>query len=263
MMEQQSLIVTEDLCIGYTNKKQPVAIASAVNITLNKGTLTALVGANGIGKSTLLRTLTGIQQPLSGNITLSGRPLTQFEPLALAKQISVVLTEKLPPGNLTIYEIIALGRQPYTNWLGKMSPEDLDKVNEAITLTGVQELLSKKHYEASDGQLQNAMIARALAQDTPIIILDEPTTHLDLPHKLKLFALLKKLAADKGKCVLFSTHDIDLAAEISDEMIVMSEGKIIQDSPKALIINGTLNRIFAADGIRFDPDKGRFTFDSL
>jgi len=213
------ILQTQHLRIGYSSKAQTKVIASDVSIHLNQGKLIGLVGANGIGKSTLLRTLTGIQKSLSGTVLLNEKPIDSFEPLALAQQISVVLTEKLPPSNLTVYELIALGRQPYTNWLGKLAEEDKIQIENAISLTEIGHLIHQKYYEISDGQLQKVLIARALAQDTPLIVLDEPATHLDLLHKVSLFKLLKKLTVETQKCIMFSTHDIDLAIQLSDEMI--------------------------------------------
>lgn len=257
-MENKIILKTENLSIGYTSPKQVNCIAADIHLTLKKGKLIALIGANGIGKSTLLRTITGIQKPLSGCLFLNEKPLNQIEPLALAQQMSLVLTEKLPPSNLTVYELIALGRQPYTNWIGKLSETDKQKINEAITLTQVGELLSKKHYEISDGQLQIVLIARALAQDTDLIILDEPTTHLDLMHKVSLFRLLKKLTQETQKCILFSTHDIDMAIQLSDEMIVMTPGKCIQNQPCELIAEGVFSTLFEDEHIVFDGEKGKF-----
>ena len=257
-MENNIILKTENLSIGYSNTKGTNCIAAAINLSLEKGKLIALIGPNGIGKSTLLRTLTAIQKPLSGNIVLNGTPLNHIGSLALAQQMSLVLTEKLPPSNLTVYELIALGRQPYTNWLGKLSVVDKEKINEAIALTNVSDLLQKRHYEISDGQLQIVLIARALAQDTALIILDEPTTHLDLKHKASLFRLLKKLTHETQKCILFSTHDIDMAIQLSDEMIVMDAGKCIQDKPLQLISNQIFSTLFEDEHIAFDSEKGKF-----
>lgn len=220
----------------------------------------SLIGANGVGKSTLLRTITGLQNAISGHVLLYGKSISDYKSAELAKKISLVLTEKLPPGNLTVFELIAIGRQPYTNWIGKLSDEDFSKVSEAMELTQTSHLSDKKHYEISDGQLQKVMIARALAQDTPIIILDEPTTHLDLLHKVSLFKLLKKLAHDTNKCILFSTHDIDLAIEMSDEMILMSAKKTIQDSPADMILKNAFDELFQDDSISFDREKVKFVF---
>jgi len=252
------ILQTQHLRIGYSSKAYTKVIASDVFIQLEQGKLIGLVGANGIGKSTLLRTLTGIQKSISGTVLLNEKPIDSFEPLALAQQISVVLTEKLPPSNLTVYELIALGRQPYTNWLGKLTTDDKIKIDLAIELTEINHLINQKHYEISDGQLQKVLIARALAQDTPLIVLDEPATHLDLLHKVSLFKLLKKLTVETQKCILFSTHDIDLAIQLSDEMIVMTNEKVIQNQPCNLILDGTFSNLFSSENILFDSEKGKF-----
>ena len=257
------ILHTENLSVGYADKRKTNEIVANVNLSLVKGKLISLVGANGIGKSTLLRTITGIQQALSGTVFLNENPIENYTPSALAQQLSVVLTEKLPPSNLTVFELVALGRQPYTNWLGKLTAKDLVKVNQALALTQITDLSAKKHYEISDGQLQKVLIARALAQDTPLIILDEPTTHLDLLHKVSLFRLLKKLTQEAGKCILFSTHDIDLAIEISDEMIVMTPQYTIQHSPSKLIADGVFDELFKDENIAFDVNKGKFIFKNL
>ena len=255
------LLSTSDLSIGYQSKKGATTIAENLNLKLEQGQLVSLVGGNGIGKSTLLRTLTGIQKPLSGTVTLKEKDIHQYDPLALAQNLSLVLTEKLPPSNLTVYELIALGRQPYTNWLGKLSSEDLEKVNQAIALTHIEHLAEKKHHEISDGQLQIVLIARALAQDTPLIILDEPTTHLDLFHKVSVFKLLRKLSQETNKCILFSTHDIDLAIQLSDEMIVMTESSVEQDQPCKLITKGIFDTLFKDSSITFDGEKWKFVIN--
>jgi iron complex transport system ATP-binding protein len=258
MVNSNIIVTTSNLSIGYSSKKETNVIADNINLTLQKGKLITLVGANGVGKSTLLRTITGIQKPLSGNVFLEAQNIQDLDDLTLAKNLSMVLTEKLPPSNLTVFELVALGRQPYTNWLGKLSEADLNTINEVIALTQIEELLDKKHYEISDGQLQRVMIARALAQDTSIIILDEPTTHLDLLHKVSVFKLLKKLSQETNKCILFSTHDIDLAIQLSDEMIVMTEEKVYQDEPCNLISNGVFETLFKDEKISFDRTKGKF-----
>ena len=155
-------------------------------------------------------------------------------------------------------ELIALGRQPYTNWIGTLSNEDFNKITTAIQLTNIEHLIEKKHHEISDGQLQKVLIARALAQDTDLIILDEPTTHLDLFHKVAVFKLLQKLTHETGKCILFSTHDIDLAIQLSDEMIVMTNEFCIQDQPCNLIEKGVFDTLFKDEHIVFDKTYGKF-----
>ncbi len=252
------LLHTKNLTIGYASKKEVLTIASDINISLLKGKLITLIGGNGIGKSTLLRTITAIQTPISGKVILNNKNLFSIENSDLAQQQSLVLTDKLPSSNLTVWELIALGRQPYTNWIGNLTDEDYSKIKTAVQLTNIEHLTEKKHYEISDGQLQKVLIARALAQDTDLIILDEPTTHLDLFHKVSVFKLLQKLAHETEKCILFSTHDIDLAIQLSDEMIVMTEGFCIQDQPCNLIEKGVFDTLFKDEHIVFDKIHGKF-----
>lgn len=254
-----TILSAENVRIGYRHKGQDVIVADSINISLTAGSLCALVGANGIGKSTLLRTLTAIQHPLHGDVYLNCKAITGYDAAGLAQNLSIVLTGSLPPSNLTIYELVALGRQPYTNWLGTLSTEDRQKTEEAIELTQIRHIAHKKHFEVSDGQLQKALIARALAQDTPLVVLDEPTTHLDLVHKASLLKLLKRLSAETGKCILYSTHDLDLALQLSDEMIVMAPGEIVQGNPSSLIESGIFSRLFNDEAIIFDPLKKGFT----
>jgi len=258
-----TILSTSNLKIGYSQKKAETIIAENISISLEKGKLISLIGANGIGKSTLLKTITGIQKPISGDVILNDKNISEHTSLELAKELSLVLTESLPPSNLTVFELVALGRQPYTNWIGTLTNEDKLKINEAIELTQISHLADKKHFEISDGQLQKVLIARALAQDTPLIILDEPTTHLDLLHKISLFKLLKKLTAETQKCILFSTHDIELAIQSSDEIIIMTPGKVIQDKPQTLIQNHAFDDLFQDENIKFDIEKAKFIFKDL
>lgn len=256
MEETKKTLEVVDVSIGYKNLK----IADSISFSLEKGKLIALIGANGIGKSTLLRTLTSAQPPLSGNILLNGKNIRDLSNKELAQQLSVVLTEKLPPSNLTVFEVVALGRQPYTNWLGDLSDTDKQKTEAAIKQIQIENLVHKKHFELSDGQLQKVMIARALAQDTDLVILDEPTTHLDLVHKASVIRLLKNLTFQTQKSILFSTHDIDLAMEFCDEIIVMTPKKTQKDTPENLIKKGAFDELFKDESIYFDKEKRRFVF---
>jgi len=258
MDKTKTILSAQQVSIGYTSKKDAIAIANGINLNLKAGTLTALIGANGIGKSTLLRTLTGIQNPLAGTVFLNNKDLNSYNATQLAQQLSIVLTESLPPSNLTVFELVALGRQPYTNWLGSLSNDDLASVEKALQLTQIEHLSAKKHFEISDGQLQKVLIARALAQDTPLIILDEPSTHLDVLHKVNLLRLLKTLAHDAGKCILYSTHDLDLALQLSDDIIVMTKDNLVHDSSKNLIANKVFDTLFDDPNIVFDESKNGF-----
>lgn len=197
--------------------------------------LAAIVGINGIGKSTLLRTLGNVQPKLSGSITLNNLPLEQHTIAELAAEISVVLTEPIASKNLTVLELISLGRQPYTNWIGKLTTEDKEKISLALDMVQIAELRFKKCYELSDGQLQRVMIARAIAQDTQLILLDEPTTHLDLYHKVQILKLLKSIAHTTKKTILFTTHEIEIAIQLCDKMLILEKTQSTFGSPCELI----------------------------
>jgi len=252
------ILKAEQLTIGYKNKKVETVVASNVNFELQKGQLIGLVGANGIGKSTLLRTLIKVQPELSGKIMLNQKNLKSTSAIALAKQLSIVLTEPLTSKNMSVFELVALGRHPYTNWIGNLSEEDFFKINSALKLMNLHNLKDKKCYELSDGQLQKVMIARALAQDTDIIVLDEPTTHLDMYHKVYILKLLKKLTKETGKTILFSSHEIDLAIQLCDTIIVMQHKNLFCDKPCNLISKGIFQSLFPEDMIVFDDKTGSF-----
>ena len=255
---QHIILKTKDLAVGYSTKKNKTIIASAINIELKQGELIGLVGANGIGKSTLLRTLAKVQPQINGHIVFNDKPLQEYSNIDLAKVLSLVLTEHFASKNLTVFELIALGRQPYTNWIGNLSKLDITIVNKAIKQTNIINLKTKKCFELSDGQLQKVMIARALAQDTDLIILDEPTTHLDMYHKAYILKLLQKLVKDTNKTILFSSHEIDLAIQLCDKLIVMNETNVIVDAPCNLIEKGVFDTLFPKDLIVFDKDTGGF-----
>lgn len=252
------ILKTEQLSIGYKTKKKTSVIASNINIELKQGELIGLVGANGIGKSTLLRTLTNVQPKLNGEININSKPLIEYGSVELAKVLSLVLTETVSSKNLSVFELIALGRQPYTNWVGNLSNSDIATIDKAISQTNIEDLKNKKCFELSDGQLQKVMIARALAQDTNLIILDEPTSHLDMYHKAYILKLLQKLAKETNKTILFSSHEIDLAIQLCDSLIVMSDKNCIQNTPDNLINQGAFNTLFPDDLIVFDQKTKSF-----
>ena len=257
--ERQHIILKADqLSIGYKTKKKETVVASDINFELQKGHLIGLVGANGIGKSTLLRTLIKVQPALSGNISLNGKNIQTTTNLELAKHLSIVLTEPLTSKNLTVFELVALGRHPYTNWIGNLTEADDSIISNSLELVNITELKDKRCYQLSDGQLQKVMIARALAQDTAIIVLDEPTTHLDMYHKAYILKLLQTLTKETGKTILFSSHEIDLAIQLCDTMIVMQKDKMVCDQPCKLISEGVFNSLFPKDLIVFDEKIGSF-----
>lgn len=251
-------MVADGLSIGYRTKKKESIIAENLYFGLGQGELTAVVGPNGIGKSTLLRTLAKIQPKLSGSIHISGKPLAAYRTAALAKSISLVLTDPIASKNMTVYEMIALGRQPYTNWIGSLTSRDKEKILEAITLLDLNTLAYQKCHTLSDGQLQRALIARALAQDTDIILMDEPTTHLDLHHKVHLLQTLQKIAKETQRTVLFTSHEITLSIELCDTMLLLGTQGPTFGTPEQLIQMGAFDNLFPADSISFQAETRSF-----
>lgn len=248
----------KNVSIGYKTKKAQNVVSSGINVSVSNSKLICLLGENGIGKSTLLRSIANVQPILFGSIEINEKNLSEYKALELSKKISVVLTEKIPPNNLTVYELIALGRQTYTNWLGKLTNTDKVKIDEAIKLTNVADLKNKKVDELSDGQYQKVMIARALAQDTPIIILDEPTAHLDINNKVIIFNLLKKLTTKK--LIIVTTHELQLAIQNADDLWLMTKNGFIANTKNELIKNNELQSLFDEKLISFDKNTNQFLF---
>lgn len=209
-------ITLSHLSVGY---KIGHAVVSDINLTLQSGKLASLIGANGVGKSTLLKTLTGFLPKLEGSLLLDGKDISEFSQRALARQISIVLTQKPDVQNLTVEEIVGLGRSPYTGFFGKLHANDQQIVDESITAVGIQKLKNRMIQTLSDGERQKVMIAKALAQQTPVIFLDEPTAFLDFSSKVETFQLLQRMAHEMGKLVLLSTHDLELAVRFSDTLL--------------------------------------------
>ena len=256
--DEHTVLKTTNLSIGYPTKDGDRVVADEINLNLPKGKLTCLVGKNGIGKSTLLRTLSKMQPKLSGTIEFENKNMDDFNGVELAKKISLVLTERIPSSNLTVYELIALGRQPYTNWIGKLNIQDIELIQLAIEQTHIKDLVNQRCDELSDGQLQRAMICRALAQNTDLIILDEPTAHLDIQHKIETFKLLSNIAKDLNRSILISTHEIQMATQMADQLWLMTKDKIITGEPKDLIESDKINLIFDSNSITFDKESNQF-----
>ena len=249
----------EKLSIGYPGKKgKEIRIAENLSLSLKQGDFCGIVGANGIGKSTLLRTLAGVQPALGGKVRIMGKELRTLSPQELASSLSIVLTEPLATRNLTVRELISLGRQPYTNWLGTLTQDDTEAIDTSISSVGLQALQDRKCYELSDGQLQKVLIARALAQDTPIMMLDEPTTHLDLYHKVQVLKTMKRIAREYGKTVVYTTHEIDLAIQLCDQMLIMDSTGYHFGAPCEHIENKSFQHLFPPDLIGFDSRTGTF-----
>ena len=256
------ILQTKSLAIGYATKKSTIEVAKNIDLLLPKGNITCILGKNGIGKSTLLRTLSNVQSKLFGDILINGKNLERITNNELAKEISLVLTERIPENNLTVYELIALGRQPYTNWVGKLTNEDKIQIEQAIKQTNCQDFIYKNHGELSDGQLQKVMIARALAQNTQLIMLDEPTAHLDIQNKIETFQLLKKLSLELHKTILISTHEINLALQVSDQLWLMNKDGILSGNTNFLIENGSVENLFNSELVTFHSKSKQFILNN-
>ena len=227
-------------------------------MNIAKGEFIALLGKNGAGKSTLLRTLSKVQNKLSGTIEINQKNLETYSQHELAKMMSVVLTERLPESQLSVFEIVALGRQPYTNWLDKLSKEDIKKVLNALELTNVAHLKDRPFYKLSDGQLQRVLIARALAQDTEVIILDEPTAHLDIHHTYKIFSLLQELVKSTKKTIIISTHEVNLALKLADSFVLIANEKVYSGNSQELMEKNAFSSLFPKELISFNKDLQQF-----
>jgi iron complex transport system ATP-binding protein len=235
-----NLLQTLELTIGYSVEKP---LIESINVGLRLGQLVGLIGQNGAGKSTLMRTLAGLQKPLSGDVILGEVDIRELRSEHIAQKLSIVLTEKPGSMNMTVLDLIAMGRHPYSSWLGTLQDTDIQAIEKALTDTKTEHLANKRLYELSDGQLQKAMIARALAQDTGIILLDEPTSHLDLRNKIEVLRLLQEIAVE-GKAVLISTHEVHLASEVCHEFWCVDFGKPLETGdPKMLLSSGRIDEI--------------------
>ena len=221
--------------------------------TLAPGTLTALIGRNGTGKSTLLRSVAGLAPAAGGRIELCGRPLDQLTPRQRAETVAFVTTDKVRIANLPCEDVVALGRAPYTNWIGRMQESDRAVVERSLELVGMSAFAHKTMDRMSDGECQRVMIARALAQDTPVILLDKPTAFLDLPNRYALALLLQRLAHEERKCILFSTHDLDIALSLCDTVALIDTPHLHHLPAGEMVRSGLIERLFAGEGLCFDP----------
>jgi len=250
------------LTLGYFHQKAKKEILNGLDFQLYTGELTCLLGPNGVGKSTLIKAILGQIKPWKGEIKIDDQTIENLGVEELAKQISVVLTEPVFPGNMTVGQLIALGRTPHTGWSGKLGEKDRQIVEKALSDTKITYLRDERLSEISDGQRQKAMIARALAQDCKLMILDEPTAHLDLVNRFEIMELLRDIAAQKGKAVLVVTHDLDIAIETADRFWLLNCGTpLISGKPEDLIISGQINQLLPGDKYRFNLERGKIEFE--
>jgi len=260
------MIRTVDLSIGYHQGKTIRAVQQGLNLQAEAGELIALIGPNGCGKSTLLRTLAGLQVPLAGSVQLKvvdadetekHTDLKSLKLTEIALQISLVLTDSVQLGYVTVEQLVAMGRHPYTSLSGKLSRSDEKHIQDALKAVHLEAFSNRLVSELSDGERQRVMIAKALAQNTPIILLDEPTSFLDLPNRVEILLLLRTLAREMQKCILISTHEIDLAIRLADKLWLMNSGETLKTgTPAELTANGSIQSVFQGDSFGFDPETG-------
>jgi len=258
-MIRQPVIETSNLSIGYLlkNGRQKV-VHESLNLELYPNEVTCLLGLNGAGKSTLLRTLCGFQPPLSGTIRLLGKPLASYSQSNFSLTVGVVLTEKTNAGGITVYELVSLGRHPYTGFFGQLKKRDHEIIEQSLEAVGITHKAGNYVSELSDGERQKAMIAKTLAQECPIILLDEPTAYLDVTSRIETMVLLRKLAIDQQKTILLSTHDLDLAIQMGDRLWLQEKGRpMICGIPEDLILDKSFESFFSKEGIIFDPSTGK------
>lgn len=249
-MEAERIYTIElhGLTLGYGER----ILVRDADMGFGWGEFTALIGRNGTGKSTLLRTIAGLAQPMCGEIVVDGKRLSGMPPREIASKISFVSTEEVRITNLKVADVVGLGRAPYTNWLGTLAESDRATVRRSLDLVGMGGFLHKAMDTLSDGERQRVMIARALAQDTPIILLDEPTAYLDLPNRYEICMLLRRLAHEEGKSIIFSTHDLGIALELCDTIAMIEGGRFFYGTAEKLIADDEIQRLFDGTSLRFD-----------
>lgn len=246
------MIRLENLSVGYGER----ILLQGVSAEFAAGSITALVGRNGTGKSTLMRAITDLGEYLEGEVYLAGRPLSAIPAPEMAQIIAFVNTERIRIQNLHCRDVVALGRAPYTNWIGKMQPEDEEIVMRSLSLVGMESYAFRTMDKMSDGECQRVMIARALAQQTPVILLDEPTSFLDMPNRYELCSLLTELAHSEGKCILFSTHELDIAISLCDSIALIDSPALHYLPVGEMVHSGHIERLFSSSKVYFDPVSG-------
>ena len=245
------MIELQHLMVGYGEK----AVLSDINQFLREGQMVCLLGANGVGKSTILRTLAGFLPPLSGKVLLNGRDFLSFSLSERSQAVSVVLTERVEVPYMKVVDLVGMGRSPYTGFFGTLSKEDRTIVGEAIEMVGITDLAGRTIDTLSDGERQKALLAKALAQQTPVILLDEPTAFLDFHAKVSTLRLMLRLAHETNKIIFLSTHDVEMAIQLSDALWIVQDGKIQAGTTASLTESGTLQSFLQAEGITFDEKE--------
>jgi iron complex transport system ATP-binding protein len=262
METRKEILSIESLLIGFLNGKSKKILLPPLKASALHGELIALIGQNGIGKSTFLRTIARLQKPLGGRIELNGKLLTGYTRNELARNIGFISTEPLKVSNMTVEDLVTLGRFPYTNWIGRLTDEDKDIINVSIGKVGMKDFSKRYINELSDGERQRAMVARVLAQDSDLLIMDEPTAFLDIKSKYEIIHLLHELSGKRNKTIIFSTHDLNVALSEADKIWLLLEDHFSEGAPEDLILKGDFDRLFNDSFVKFDNAQGNFVFRS-
>lgn len=260
MKDHNKILKLDALEIGYLSGRKKRILLSPLSATASRGEMISVIGMNGIGKSTLLRTLAGIQKQLGGSVFYDDREISEFSPSELAMITGYISTEPVKTGNMTVYDLVSLGRYPHTNWMGTLSVEDNEIIFNAMEKTSIMSYYGRYLTEMSDGERQKAMIARLVAQNTDIMLMDEPTSFLDVRNRFDILHLLYRLSRDEGKTIIFTTHDLDMAIRHSDKIWLIMETGLIEGAPEDLIIDGHFDNLFGSSSVHFNPESGSFTF---
>lgn len=257
---RENILSFDSLLIGYRYGKYQNIILPPLSSFAIRGELIAIIGQNGVGKSTFLRTISGLQKSLGGEIRIKSALIQDYSRYDLARNIGYISTEPVRVSNMKVYDLVSLGRYPHTDWTGKLTKTDSDLVDEAIVKVGLQNLTGRYINELSDGERQRAMIARVLAQDAEILIMDEPTAYLDIRSKYEIIHLLHDLSRNRGKTVIFSTHDLVTAIAESDKVWLTLPDSFVEGAPEDLVLNGSFNRLFDSSVVNFSVSDASFTF---
>ncbi|MBB3187420.1 ABC transporter ATP-binding protein [Microbacter margulisiae] len=256
-------LYTENLTIGYARHGHPLMVQEHLQLQLRKGELVCLVGPNGCGKSTLLHTLAGLQKPLAGSIILQDKDLCSYSTPEKAKLLSLTLTDRVEVDKMSVFDLVSMGRYPYTNRFGKFSPDDITTIEQAIEQVHLSEKKKWSLDTLSDGERQRAMIAKVLAQATPVLLFDEPTSHLDLTNRVSTLLLLKTVAKAFQVAVLLSTHELEMAMQLADQIWLMSNESMAVGATEQLIANGSFQHVFQSDLFTFDAMARRFIIHNV
>lgn len=258
-MSQKQIVEISQLTTGYRASSSEHIVSRDIDLQANSGELIMLMGPNGSGKSTLMQTIAGLIRPLVGEVCIAGHPVRQIKDRERAKLMSLVLTDRIEHTSLTVWDIVTTGRYPYLGQRGKLHQADIEILQRSLETCRLASMAQRCFSELSDGEKQRVMIARALAQETPLMLLDEPTAHLDLPSRLEVLTMLRQLARDLDKSILVSTHELDLAIQWADGIWLFdTAGGITSGAPEELILSGDIERVFGNERLHFDADSGEF-----